>query len=238
MKLQHAILLFLFCAGLFSCTKHHVETPPDLGYDYYPGKLKSYIVYDVDSIGYREKSKGDTITLKFQIKEKIDSIFPDNQGRPTIRLVRYRKNYNDTIPYSAMTWTVQDVWAANITKTTAEVVEENVRFIKLIFPARLNETWDGNAQNTIGEWDYKYTEYDSPATVGGISFTKTLKVRQKYFPSAIGYQNYYERYARGVGMIYRIIEDYDYQDGNGNANPGHIYGGVKYEMRVNSYGVE
>lgn len=238
MKLLYGISILLFCAILFSCTKHHAETPPDLGYDYYPGKVKSYIIYDVDSISYTELPAVDTLYYKFQIKEKIDSIFPDNQGRPTIRLVRYRKNFNDTIAYSAMTWTVQDVWAANITKTTAEVVEENVRFTKLIFPARLNESWNGNAQNTIGEWDYKYTEYDSPTTVGGISFGKALKVTQKYFPSAISYQNYFERYARGIGMIYKIIEDYNYQDGNGNANPGHIYSGLKYEMRVNSYGVE
>jgi hypothetical protein len=238
MKFYKFILLCLFSVAINSCSKHHYEVPPDLGYDYYPGKKGNYIVYDVDSISYTKLPAIDTFTYKFQIKEKIDTIFTDNQNRPTLKIIRYKKIYSATIPYSQMTWTLQNVWAANITKTTAEVVEENIRLTKLIFPARLNATWNGNAQNTLGEWDYKYTVYDSPATIGGISFGKTLKVTQKYFPSAISYQNYYEQYAKGVGMIYRIIEDYDYQDGFGNANPGHIYSGIYYRMTINSYGTE
>ncbi len=236
MKFLRLTAILFMGLALASCKKDK-EEEPDLGYDYYPGKVGSYIVYDVDSIGYRKLNQ-DTITLKFQIKEKIDSIFTDNQGRPTLKIIRYRKNYDPMVPYSSMSWTIQDVWSANITKTTAEVVEENIRFVKLIFPARKSATWNGNAQNTMGQWDYKYTEFETAATVGGKSFDKTLKVTQKYFPSAISYQNYYERYAKGVGMIYRIIEDYDYQDGNGNANPGHIYGGNFYEMRYDTSGVE
>jgi len=238
MKFHHFIVACLLLTLLGACKKNKVEDPPDLGYDYYPGKVGSYVIYDVDSTSYTQLPTIDTLYFKFQIKEKLDTLYTDNQGRPTLKIIRYRKNYNDTIPYSQMDWTFQDVWSANVTTTTAEVVEENIRFVKLIFPVKKSATWNGNAQNTIGQWDYKYTEIDNPATVGGISFDKTLKVTQKYFPSAISYQNYYERYAKGVGMIYRIIEDYNYQDGSGNANPGHIYSGVYYEMRINSYGTE
>lgn len=238
MKFFRILPFCLLLLAFNACKKSQVEEPPDMGYDYYPGRVGSYIIYDVDSIWYREKLNNDTITLKFQIKEKIDTIYTDNQGRPTLKIIRYRKNFNDTIPYSQMSWEIQDVWAANITKTTAEVVEENLRYVKLIFPVKKNATWNGNAQNTLGQWDYKYSEKDAAASVGGNSFEKTLKVTQKYFLSAINKENYFERYAKGVGMIYRIIEDYDYQDGNGNANPGHIYGGTFYEMRINSYGTE
>lgn len=237
MKILRFIAVALFVMGAVSCSKHHTEAAPDLGYDYYPGKIGSYIVYDVDSISYR-KINNDTVSYRFQIKEKLDTLYYDNQNRPTIRIVRYKKMYSATIPYSQMNWDIQDVWCANITKTTAEVVEENVRFVKLVFPARKNVTWNGNAQNVNGEWDYKYTQFNTPATVGGLSFQNMAEVTQRYFVSAINKQNYMEQYAKGVGMIYRIIEDYDYQDGSGNANPGHIYGGLKYEMRINSYGTE
>jgi len=228
---------YLLLIACFSCHKS-IEIPPDFGYDYFPGTTGGYIIYDVDSISYRQLPTIDTVYYKFQVKEKVDTQYTDNEGRPTLKIIRYKKIYNDTIPYSQMSWEFQDVWAANITKTTAEVVEENVRFVKLIFPVKKNATWNGNAQNTLGQWDYKYSEIDAGASVGGISFEKTARVTQKYFLSAINKQNYYERYAKNVGMIYRIIEDYDYQDGNGNANPGHIYGGTFYEMRINSYGTE
>lgn len=238
MKFLKIIFFTVLTVLTLSCTKHNVEEPPDLGYAYYPGTIGSYIIYDVDSVSYTKVPTEDTLSYKFQIKEKMDTLYYDNQGRPTIKIIRYKKVYNDSIPYSQMSWELQDVWHANITKTTAEVVEENVRYIKLAFPAKKNVSWNGNAQNTIGEWSYKYTAFNEPATVGGISFEKTLDVTQKYFLSAINKENYKERYAKGVGMIYRIIENYDYQDGNGNANPGHIYYGTYYEMRINSYGTE
>lgn len=236
MKSKVLIIQALLALFLGSCKKQ-VEAPADLGYDYYPGKVGSYIVYDVDSISY-DKIKEDTFSYKFQIKESIDTLIYDNENRPTLKIIRYKKMYDPAVPYSQMSWVLQDVWAANINNTSVQVVEENVRYTKLIFPVRKNATWNGNAHNTLGEWDYKYTETDQAATVGSLAFPKTLKVTQKNFVSAINKQVYFERYAKDVGLIYKIVEDYDYQDGSGNANPGHIYGGTYYEMRVNSYGTE
>ncbi len=240
MKFFRFITFCLIVAGILSCNKHNTEGAPDLGYDYYPAKIKSYIIYDVDSVVYDPLSIiNDTVKYKFQIKEKIDTLFTDNQGRPTIKIIRYKKKYDPNIPYSAMTWVLlQDVWMANKTKTTAEIVEENVRYIKLVFPAKLNVIWNGNAQNTIGQWDYKYTAYDSPSSYGNLSFQKTLTVTQKYFPTAISLQNYYEKYARGVGLIYKKIEDYKYKQIGGVAQPGVISEGTYYNMTINFYGVE
>lgn len=225
--------------GTLSCDKHNTEGSPDLGYDYYPAKIKSYIIYDVDSIAYRQLPAQDTVVAKFQIKEKVDTLFTDNQGRPTVKIIRYKKKYDPLVPYSAMNWVLlQDVWMANKTNTTAEVVEENVRYVKLVFPAKLNAIWNGNSQNTIGEWDYKYTAFDTPSSYGNLSFQKTLTVTQMYVPTAISLQNYYEKYARGVGLIYKKIEDYQYlQDING-AHPGVISEGVFYVMTINFYGIE
>src|ERR1700752_3420076 len=130
-------IVFAMVLSLVACKKDTVIPPPDLGYNYYPGIIKSYIVYDVDSIVYRQV-QGDTVKYKFQVKEVMDSLITDNENRPTIKLIRYRKNYNATIPYSQMTWTLQSVWVANRTNTDVEVVENNVRLTKLAFPVRLN----------------------------------------------------------------------------------------------------
>jgi hypothetical protein len=238
MKFKSLIALGLIVLLVASCKKSKPEDPADIGYDYYPGKVGSYVVYDVDSISYTQLPAIDTLYYKFQIKESIDTLFYDQQNRPTLKIIRYRKNYDPNVPYSQLSWVLQDVWTANLNSTSVQVVEENVRYTKLIFPVRKSATWNGNAHNTIGEWEYKYSEVDQAATVGGIAFSKTLKVTQKNFISAINKQVYLERYAKGAGLIYKLIEDYDYQDGSGNANPGHIYGGTYFEMRVNSYGNE
>lgn len=228
-------IVFAMVLSLVACKKDTVIPPPDLGYNYYPGIIKSYIIYDVDSIVYRQV-QGDTVKYKFQIKEVMDSLITDNENRPTIKLIRYRKNYNATIPYSQMSWTLQSVWVANRTNTDVEVVENNVRLTKLAFPVNLNATWNGTAHADSTEVDYTYHSVDLPMALNGNLFTKTATVVQKYTHSQLSYQNYYEQYARGVGLIYKHVEDYLYP--NMVIDSGRIVGGTYYNMQLNSYGKE
>lgn len=236
MKFQYYCILAIIVV-FFSCKKDTTIPPPDLGYNYYPGTIKSYIIYDVDSIAYIHNT-GDTVKFKFQIKEVMDSLITDNQNRPTIKLIRYRKNYSSTVPYSAMTWTLQDVWVANKTKTDVEVVEENIRYTKLAFPAKNGLTWNGTAHADSVECDYSYTSYDSPLTLNGNPFSKTLTVMQHLDTNALYYQNYYEQYARNVGLIYKQIILYNYKQDAQGVHRGQIADGVYYVMTVNSYGTE
>jgi hypothetical protein len=229
---------FIVCISLlvfFSCKKDAVIPPPDLGYNYYPGTIKSYIIYDVDSIAYNPV-KGDTAKFKFQIKEVMDSLITDNENRPTIKLIRYRKNYSTTTPYSSMTWTLQSVWVANKTSRDVEVVEENIRYTKLAFPINLNGTWNGTAHADTTAQTYTYTAFDTPFSLNGNSFNKTLTVLQNLDTNALIYQNYYEQYARGVGLIYKQIVNYTYKQDAMGVHRGVIAGGIYYVMRINSYG--
>lgn len=229
--------IFAIMALLISCKKDATVAPPDLGYNYYPGTIKSYVIYDVDSIVYRQ-IQGDTLKYKFQIKEVMDTLMTDNQNRPTIKIIRYKKNYSPTIPYSAMTWTLQDVWVANKTNRDVEVVEENIRYTKLAFPAKNGLTWNGTAQADTTEQDYTYTSYDSPLTLNGNSFDKTLTVQQHLDTNALYYQNYYEQYARNVGLVYKQFVNYVYKQDAMGAHRGVIVGGLYYVETVNSYGTE
>lgn len=228
---------------VFSCKKDVSSIPPDLGYDYYPGKIKSYIVYDVDSVVYHQLgqngSGSDTVYYKFQIKEVMDSLITDNQNRPTIKIIRYKKIYSPTIPYSQMSWTLQDVWVANKNATNVEVVEENIRYTKLAFPAGLNIAWNGlaNADSTPPQ-KFRYTTFDSPLTINGNNFNKTTKITQLYQGNKLYYQNYYEKYARGVGLICKYIEDYKYINNGIALDSGNITEGKYYIMNINSYGTE
>src|SRR6266481_1017842 len=92
-------LLFVLTSGFFSCKKDAIP-PPDMGYNYFPNQVGRYVIYNVDSFYYA----GIPVvidTFKFQIKEKIESMFTDNEGRPSIRLERYIKYYNDTVSYDS-----------------------------------------------------------------------------------------------------------------------------------------
>lgn len=228
-------LIILFSIVLLSCKKDNVVPEKvDLGYDYFPVKIGQSLIYDVDSIAYLQPS-GDTIIEKFRIKESIEAVFKDNQNRDTYKLVRYKKKYQVGISYDQMNWVLQDVWSVNLTSTTAEVNEENRRFIKLIFPIEKNSTWNGNAQNNLGEWIYKYSEVHQPFTLNGLQYDSTLTVTQKKESTAIYYKNYTEQYAKGVGMIYKEVSDYTFKVVNGILFPGKISEGVIYKMKLVEY---
>src|ERR1051326_1610852 len=64
-----------------SCKK---DAPaPDLGYGYAPINVGHWVIYQIDSTAEDDQTVGRK-TYQFQIKEVIESIFTDNQGRPTI----------------------------------------------------------------------------------------------------------------------------------------------------------
>jgi len=224
--------IIFFLVVFLSCKKDNsVPEKIDLGYNYFPIKIGQSLVYDVDSVAYLQPS-GDTIIEKFRIKESIESLYKDNQNRDTYKLVRYKKKYQVGVSYDQMDWILQDVWSVNLTTKTVEINEENQRFIKLIFPVEKNSTWNGNAQNSIGEWKYKYTDVHQPLSLNGLQYDSTLTVTQYKESTAIYYKNYTEQYAKGVGMIYKEVSDYTFKVVNGILFPGKISEGVIYKMKL------
>ena len=237
--MRFLLLITLIVCGFFSCKKDKAADAPDLGYDYYPTQKGRFVIYNCDSIVHYDVTF-DTDTFVFQIKEIIDSTLTDNSGRPLYRISRYKKlqKINDSLivnPY----WAIQDVWWATKTSTTVEVVEENYRFVKLIFPTIKDKVWNGNAQNNLGSQDYTYTEVDEPATFGTLTFQKSLSVDQSSsLTSILSLKKYSEKYARGVGLIYKELKDYTWKQNFSGVLIGQIKEGLYYKMTIESFGVQ
>ena len=223
-NIQSAVLCF-FLLLTFSC-KREVEVAPEMGYDYFPTKIGQWVIYDVDSIFY-DSFKQFAFHYHYQIKEIIESDFLDNSGKTTQRIERYRRD-NDSMP-----WIIKNVWYANRTATTAEKVEINNRFIKLIFPLKADKIWNGNSYNTIGSWDYQYTDINTFATIGNLYFDSTVTVTQTgYNDPIINTQLGKEVYAKHVGMIYREYTNLEIKIDTGS---NRDTSGVSYRMTVIDY---
>lgn len=215
MKRMMKYLLFIGIAGIvfLSCKK---EKQPNtyLGYDYFPNNVGHYVIYECDSIIFNPY---DTVhhpqfdTFKYQIKEVIESLYLNDQGQLTQRIVRYKRNDNSSLPWSSI-FTPEKVWSGTMLSNMAIRDEDNYPYIKLVFPMNLNEQWNGNALNTIGTWNYQYTTLNTPATVNGVYFDSTLTVMQINQPSLEGNQFYEEQYAAGVGLIYKEVIDWNTHD--------------------------
>jgi hypothetical protein len=203
MKPSYVLVLFAFpMVFLLSCKKEEVQEL-DLGYDYFPNTVGSYIIYKVDSTHYGIEEE----QVIFQRKEQYAYQFIDASGEEAIAVERYKR------PGTGSPWVLEDVWVQKRTPTKAERVEENNRFIRMVFPVEEGKTWNGNAYNTLSEWDYTYEDIDQPADIGILEFSKTLKVNQRYNVNLVDQEVAYELYARNVGLIYRRFTDLNTQQG-------------------------
>lgn len=176
----------------------------ELGYDYFPNKVGSYIIYEVDSTYYGIVEENFT----YQIKEVISDQFVDDIGQPAVMVERYLRHFAN------QPWILADVWVQKRTTTAAERVEENARFIKLEFPIVEGGTWSGNAYNNLGDWEYTYENVDMPADIGELEFSRALKVNQLYSVNLVEQHIANEIYAYGIGMVAKQFTDVVYQNGD------------------------
>ena len=196
-------LISLALVLLMGCTKDK-ETVNAIDYRYYPIAIGDSMIYQV-SLFNKDLNTYDST---YQLLERVESIFNDNEGRQTYRIERYvRKTDADA-------WSIYKVWTVNRTSINIEKQEDNITYIKLIFPVKLNKTWNGNAKNIFADdfEDYKIITLNEPMQTMNYSFDSTLKVQQIDYDYGFEKRNHFEVYATGVGMIYK--DQYDSLQGS------------------------
>ncbi len=205
---------FFFLMVIISSCKDSPVEPVPFDTSYFPLSTGKFIVYEVDSIVMSDFFNT-TDTVHYQLMEAVDSPFIDAGGDQAFRIVRSR------LDSANGTWRIIDVWSAKVSETTAEKVEENLRFIKLSFPVLLNKTWAGNSYiNTdsplvyLNDWEYKYTEVDVAFNTYAGLFDSVITVLQHEDSNAIQTVSYTEKYAKHVGMIYKEEQNFETQPGS------------------------
>jgi hypothetical protein len=132
-----AITLFL----LFSCTKKTEIFESEALSDYMPLSTGKYITYRVDSTVFSNYQRLAEVH-SYQVKNVIESQITDNLGRLSYRVFRYRSNINDTI--NPQVWIPDGTSFITPLADQIEVVEDNLRFIKMHLPIKEGFQWKGN----------------------------------------------------------------------------------------------
>ena len=215
-------IVFTSITLIFGCKKSNSESVKYY-YNYFPLEIGAWIEYDVVDIIHSELGSD---TAEYQLKEIAAEEFLDNEGRLTYRIERYWRDDSNA------NWSVKDVWYSNITRITAEKVEENMRFTKLIFPINISKYWDGNAYNNLEEWEYYYDSLHKPKLINNLSFDSTITVIQRDNENVVEYQKVKEIYATDIGLIYKRHIDLDIN----LSNILDINSGRELEMKVTAYG--
>lgn len=217
--MKYSLLIIVLIAAVAGCKKPETDFEAiDLGYNYFPTKNGWFIDYEVDSISHNITVD----TTHFFLREKMTEDFIDEEGQVAWTLERYKKNQLQD------TFELTDVWVQKRTTTSAEKVEENQRFIKLVFPVEENDTWNGNAYNSMDPWNYRYTNVGDPYEIDFFDFPNTVTVNQRNNINLVDQEVAYEVYADGIGLIYKSLKDLEYQN--------FEITGVEIEMKAIGYG--
>ena len=179
-----------------ACRKDET-TPVDLGYGYFPVERGAWVEYLVDS-SWSFESIGISGSLRYRLREVVDSVYTDPEGRMAQRIERF---VWDTLMND---WRIKDVWTQTRQSTYAERTEEDVRLLKLTFPAKVGERWNLNAFNSLRDMEVGYDAVDVPWQHGSLSFDSTALVRNYYPNNQVDTLIYRERYAKTVGLVERI----------------------------------
>lgn len=181
---------------LVSCAKDEPAESIDMGYDYFPTEVGTWVEYQVDSM-WRDDVVQVHDSLSYTLRVEVAEAYTDPGGRPSQRIKRYVRS-------GAGDWIIRDVWTATRDNRIAELTEENKRKQKLAFPARNAMRWDCNVFNTDAEQEIRIEEAGQPWAVNGLSFTNTLVVRNTVPANLVVRRDLEERYAKGVGMVEKL----------------------------------
>lgn len=209
--------------------------------DYYPMQVGKYVTYNLDSTIFINFGAKDTV-VKYQVKHEIDAQITDNLGRPAYRVIRYIRKT------AANPWAPDNTFMAVPTEFAAEFVENNMRFLKLKAPIRDGYTWKGNTYidtysinsnvKYLADWDYTYDSVNVSQTIGGFALDSTIKVAQRDEiignpgdPNSYSELNFgEEKYAKGIGLVYRNFYHIEYQPPTPGRSGYRIGYGVKMTM--------
>lgn len=216
------VLLFSACSLLFwcSCTKETNAPPVDLQGDFYPLKVGSVYVYDVDSTAYSDfidKCQGTSSSYKFQVKDSVADTFVGLTGDTSYRVERYRRNTPSD------NWTIQQVYSRNKTVRAAEEFINNQRFVRLVFPPTQNTFWNGNSKNTIGKQEYIIEDGILPLTVNSLTFDSTVTVKEIDEFNLIREDLVKSTYAKNVGLVQKVATQVDKCIDSGRSIRGAVY---------------
>tara|TARA_B110000046_G_scaffold15104_1_gene14537 strand:+ start:2739 stop:3401 length:663 start_codon:yes stop_codon:yes gene_type:complete len=203
-KQNNFIILFLI---IISSCKPINYIDEDYYSKYFPIELNQEKEFLVTNINHSSFGK-DTVT--YYLKEVISEKFLNLEGDSAYRIERFWKTD------SMDNYEIKDIWVANKSLNFAQLVEENIRFTKLIFPFDVNVVWDGNAFNNQQSQEYRIESINTPYNVNGLSFDSSITVIQNYKSNLLEYENSKEIYVIGVGLVYK--EDIEVLINSANSN--------------------
>ncbi|MFT4666013.1 MAG: hypothetical protein ACI8YQ_004250 [Polaribacter sp.] len=233
--MRYLTFIVIALLSLVSCKdKQTIEEPNiDFGYEYFPLEIGSELIYRVDSTIYDpQENSVEILTSMTYIREVVVDTFQDELGRLSHKVERFER------PNVAVDWELKNVWSAVRTETQAERFEDNLRFIKMVFPVDDGDIWNGVAYLDVTveypvagdrvaifkSWDNNTEVIDQgqPETVGDFAFEEVTTIQLADEENLLEKRYGIEKYAKGVGLIFKELQIYNTQDIENETEPWEV----------------
>lgn len=248
LKALQILPLLLPAFLIFSCKEEFEDLQVESSIDYsivlQPGK---YITYRLDSLVFTQQGRSEE-THSYQEKHLVDSKITDNLNRPSFRVYKSIRDLAGTQP-----WRQSGSYFITPLEHSIEVIEDNLRTIKLISPIKEGTTWKGarffgtepyaslynfSNDDNIADWDYtiesaKETIVLNSKTINDVvsltAINESLNVPITDTRSYASKTLLQEKFAKGIGLIFQEYILWEYQP-NLNGTPYKTGFGVKRSM--------
>lgn len=215
-------VLSLFSLTIMSCSSNETETLPNRGNDYYPLVLGKTAVFDLDSVIYDPQPNSIQIdTYRWQAREVLSDTLRTKAGQLTYIIDRSIKTA------ASVNWTPRETFGAALTSDYALLSENNLTYIKFPTYFDVGTNWDGNYFNDVStkldvageilepfskKWTFEVISYGKAEKVGTKDYPDVLTIQAQSDPKILTEKRYsLEKYAKGVGLVYREIKILDTQ---------------------------
>lgn len=182
------LLLLSFLGILFSitsCKKVTEEFQTEDVSEYMPLQVGKYITYRLDSLVFTNGGRTQE-THSYQVKHVVNAEITDNLGRPSFRIYRYLRDLEGLNP-----WQPNGSYLITAAKDQIEVIENNLRAIKLHAPIATDFTWKGNRylarepyqslftfsnDDNMNDWEYHYEKTNDTIQFNQQMINNVLKI--------------------------------------------------------------
>ncbi|MFN2458328.1 MAG: hypothetical protein ABR502_09025 [Chitinophagaceae bacterium] len=201
--------------------------------DYFPLQVGKYITYRLDSTVFTVQGRAEEVH-SYQEKHEVNAQVTDNLGRPSYRIFRYIRDLAGT-----QAWRANGTYFITPLENSIEIIENNLRIVRLISPIREGTTWKGNrylATNPYGsqytfsnddamaDWEFTIDSVNTSFVVNGTTIDSVITITQvnesinvpitdarSYAFKSLSV----DKFAKNIGLIYQELVLWEYQP-----NPG------------------
>lgn len=150
-------------------------------------------------------------------------------------------------------WKSSGSYFISVSGDQVQLMEDNLRFIKLVSPVRTGVTWKGNAylpaepykslysfsnDDDMANWEFSYASTGETLNLNGKSYADVVTVKaidESFNVPVTNTRNfafktlYLEKYARNLGLVFQEYVMFEFQPDNAD-RPGYSGFGVKRSL--------